>query len=313
MKIVVSILLAILLLFSVACTSTEMTELDKDNQKVKIVTTLFAQYDFAKKIGGDSVDVNIILPPGVESHSYEPTPKDIVKMKEADLLIYTGEHMEPWVSKIKDSLLDSGVKIIDVSKDVKLLSDTREHHEQEQHHHMDKDPHIWLDFDNAITMINTIKLALIEQNSEHKADYEQNASEYIKEIRALDKEYKEAIARCQSKKIFTGGHFAFAYLANRYGLDYESPYKGFSPNAEPSPKDIAKIVDALKSKHVNAIYYEELVNPKVATILSQEADVTMLLLNAMHNVSKKDLQSGKGYLDFMKENLESLKKGLRYE
>ncbi len=303
MKRFVIILLTLILLFSVSCTKGSDNKTDSSG-KIKIVTTLFAQYDFAKKVGGDKVDVILILPAGIEPHSYEPTPKDIVKMKEADLLIYTGDNMEPWVGKINDSLKEGKVRVLDASEGVELIA-------REEHH--DEDPHIWLDFDNAIKMVNTIKDSLIDLDSENKDYYEKNANEYISKIRKLDKKYKEEIEKFKNDTIYTGGHFAFAYLTKRYGLKYESPYKGFSPNAEPSPKDIVKIVDSLKGKDIKAIYYEELINPKVAKILSDEAGLEMLLLNGMHGVSKEDIKSGKSYIDFMEDNLKSLIKGLGNE
>ncbi len=310
MKRLASILLTLVLLFSVSCKSVSDKK-SETSEKIKIVTTLFAQYDFAKKVGGDKVDVSLILPSGVEPHAYEPTPKDIVRMKEADFLIYTGDNMEPWVSKIKDSLKGGNVKVIDASEGIELLG--REEKEENEHHHSDNDPHIWLDFDNSIKMIGTIKESLIEKDAGNKDYYEKNASDYINKIRELDKKYKEARSKFKSETIYTGGHFAFAYLAKRYDLKFESPYKGFSPNAEVAPKDIVKIVDALKGKDIKAIYYEELVNPKVAKILSEEAGVEMFLLNGMHNVSKEDLSSGKSYLEFMEDNLKSLIKGLGNE
>ncbi len=342
MKKFLNLLLVLVLIFSVSCSSTydkkeennmkekkETVKKANDN-KIKVVATLFAQYDFAKKVGGDKVDVNLILPAGVEPHSYEPTPNDIVKMKEADFLIYTGDNMEPWVNKVKEVLESSGVKIIDASNGIALLKgqehlrekDDKNHedehdkdskHKEEGHEHGDHDPHIWLDFDNAIKMTNTIKNELVSIDSGNKEYYEKNAADYILKIKELDKKYKETVTKFKNNKIFSGGHFTFAYLAKRYNLEYSSPYKGFSPNAEPAPKDIAKLVNSLKEQNVKAIYYEELVNPKVATILASEADVTMLLLNGMHNVSKEDLDSGKGYLDFMEENLINLTKGLGNE
>ncbi len=324
----ISLLIILVLLLSVSCSKTPKEKMENKEEltnkdTLKVVTTLFAQYDFAKQVGGDKVDVHLILPAGVEPHSYEPTPKDIVTMKEADFLIYTGDHMEPWVSKIRDSLEASGVTIIDASKGIELLK--RQDHEEEhddhesdadheqEHHHGDSDPHIWLDFDNAIKMTKTIENAFVLNDSDNKEYYEKNAQEYVRKLKDLDTKYKASRSTFKSNKIFTGGHFAFAYLAERYDLEYESPYKGFSPNAEPSPKDIAKLVDCLKEKDIKAIYYEELVNPKVAKVLSNEAGVEMLLLNALHNVSKEDLEDGKTYIEFMEENLKNLEKGLGNE
>nr|WP_246565695.1 zinc ABC transporter substrate-binding protein [Tissierella carlieri] len=294
--------------------------------RLKIITTLFPQYDFVKEIGKDKVDVNLLLPPGVESHSYEPTPKDMVDIKNADIFIYTGEYMEPWAKKIADNIEGYNLIITDASEGVELLEghgheeDEHEGHENEEdenedhaHDHSDKDPHIWLDPIYAQKMIDNITVALTKADKENKEFYIKNAEEYKKQLDLLDKEIAEALEKVNSKKVIYGGHSAFSYFARRYNLEFITPYNGFSPNAEPTPKMIIELIKNIEDAGVKSIFYEELIDPKVAKIISSETGAKMILLHGAHNLSKEEIESDVRYIDIMKGNLERLKEGLGYE
>ncbi|MCQ4925345.1 zinc ABC transporter substrate-binding protein [Tissierella carlieri] len=294
--------------------------------RLKIITTLFPQYDFVKEIGKDKVDVNLLLPSGVESHSYEPTPKDMVDIKNADIFIYTGEYMEPWAKKIADNIEGYNLIITDASEGVELLEghgheeDEHEGHENEEdenedhaHDHSDKDPHIWLDPIYAQKMIDNITVALTKADKENKEFYIKNAEEYKKQLDLLDKEIAEALEKVNSKKVIYGGHSAFSYFARRYNLEFITPYNGFSPNAEPTPKMIIELIKNIEDAGVKSIFYEELIDPKVAKIISSETGAKMILLHGAHNLSKEEIESDVRYIDIMKGNLERLKEGLGYE
>lgn len=306
--------------------SKKINNKDANSGKLKIITTLFPQYDFVKEIGKDKVDVSLLLPPGVESHSYEPTPKDMVDIKNADIFIYTGEYMEPWAKKIADNIEGYDLIITDASEGVELLEghgheeDEHEGHENEEdenedhaHDHSGKDPHIWLDLIYAQKMIDNITVALTEVDKENKEFYIKNAEEYKKQLDLLDKEIAEALEKVNSKKVIYGGHSAFGYFSMRYNLEFITPYKGFSPNAEPTPKMIIELIKNIEDAGVKSIFYEELIDPKVAKIISSETGAKMILLHGAHNLSKEEIKSDVRYIDIMKGNLERLKEGLGYE
>lgn len=314
----------VILLMSGCSKNTDHEEINSG--RLKIITTLFPQYDFVKEIGKDKVDVNLLLPPGVESHSYEPTPKDMVDIKNADIFIYTGEYMEPWAKKIADNIEGYNLIITDASEGVELLEghgheeDEHEGHENEEdenedhaHDHSDKDPHIWLDPIYAQKMIDNITVALTKADKENKEFYIKNAEEYKKQLDLLDKEIAEALEKVNSKKVIYGGHSAFSYFARRYNLEFITPYKGFSPNAEPTPKMIIELIKNIEDAGVKSIFYEELIDPKVAKIISSETGAKMILLHGAHNLSKEEIKSDVRYIDIMKGNLERLKEGLGYE
>ncbi len=332
--------LFLIIVLMTGCANQTTNALDDDTktngeEKLTIVASLFPHYDFARAIAGDYATVTLILPPGIESHAYEPTPKDIIKITESDVFLYTSETMEPWAHALIESVDPNRTRVIDMSTGIELIAaihdedasttegatitsteNTTENgtevSTEEDHEEGEYDPHYWLDPINARIMAESIKEALIEAMPENQAIFEANAAELISALEALDKEFTAAFERTQSKTILSGGHFAFGYFAKRYGLDNMSPYVGFSPDAEPTPRRIADLIDTIESTKANAIFYEELIDPRVATIISEEAGVEMLLLHGAHNISKDELEGGITYIEIMKGNLERLKIGLGY-
>ncbi len=300
----------------------ESTEITDVNEKLTVVTTLFPHYDFARTIAGDYADVTLILPPGIEAHAFEPTPKDIIKITESDLFLYTSKTMEPWAQALIETIEQERTKVIDMSTGVELMASNHEHEDatettsQTASEHGNEegeyDPHYWLDPNNARLMVETIKTALIEAMPEQKLIFEANAAELTLALETLDRDCIAVFEKTQSKTILSGGHFAFGYFAKRYGLENMSPYVGFSPDAEPTPKRIANLIDTIELTKAKAIFYEELIDPRVAKIISEEAGVEMLLLHGAHNISKDELSNGTTYIDIMKGNLERLKIGLGY-
>jgi len=286
--------------------------------KLQVITTLFPTYDFARQAGGDKVDVSLLLPPGVEPHTFEPKPQDVVRINKADVFIYTGKYMEPWAEDLVKGIIGKGPTVVDASAGIELMDeeeDRDEDHDEEEsghgrHHHGGKDQHIWLDFDDARIMVETIARAFAERDPANGAYYMKNAVEYNAKLADLDRRYKETLAKAKYKTIIYGGHFAFGYFARRYGLEHDSPYEGFSPNAEPSPKAIAELIKKLKESGIKYVYYEELLDPKVARTISQETGAKLELLHGAHNVSKDELKSGVTYISIMEDNLKKLKVGL---
>ena len=298
------------------------------SDKLQIVTTLFPQYDFARVIGGDKVDVTLLLPAGMESHSYEPTPADIIKINKADLFIYTGESMEQWAHSIIESVDSNEVYVLDVSKNVPLLApnstvEDNHDHEDENHNHDAEveaghdhsegdghnhtyDPHIWTSPKNAMIMVNNILEALCEVDPENADYYKDNANAYLAELEELDHELKDVVANAKRDTIYHGGRFAMQYLTNQYGIHYVSaPFE-----AEPSAALVAQMIKEIKEQNIPVIYYEELVDPKISQMISDETGAKMLLLHSCHNVSKEDFNNGVTYLSLMKQNVENLKVGL---
>jgi len=286
--------------------------------KIRVVVSLFPLYDFTRTIGGDKVEVSLLLPPGLEAHSFEPKPDDIIRANKADLFIYTNRYMEPWAEDIIDGLDTRKTLVVDASRGVHFLQAGRsiEHNHAAENHGRQTnagegmDPHIWLDFDNARIMTDNILSGLVAKDPAHRDYYTANAKAYQEQLRELDDRYRTGLSHCAKRIFLHGGHFAFGYLANRYGLRYESAY-AVSANAEPSPTKIARLIRQIRANRLHHIYTEELVEPRIAETLSRETGVTILKLHGAHNISKDELAGGAIFLSLMEQNLTSLRIGLQ--
>ena len=309
---------------------------EQPNGKLQVVTTLFPLYDFARRIGGDHVQVSLLLPPGVEPHSFEPRPEDMVRVNHADLFIYTNPVMEPWAARIVAGVDKGKVSVIEGGKGIPLLPAPRidehapahpgeqaeehehghadEHEQANQHEHAHEhgglDPHVWLDFNNARLIAGNILAALVARDPSHKESYRQNAAGLDKELAALDRRFQETLAACPKKVFLHGGHYAFGYLARRYGLRYISA-SAVNADAEPTPAKLAELVKIMRREHLSYVYTEELLNPRVAETIARETGAKVLMLRAAHNLTRDEFQRGVTFMSLMEEDLQNLKTGLQ--
>lgn len=293
------------------------------NGKIKVITTLFPQYDFAKQVGGDKVDVILLLPPGAESHTYEPTPKDMANINNCSLFVYTGKEMEPWAEQTIAGLKNN-INVLDLSTTVNLINpeefehehehEAEEHGEHKEHdHNHSYDPHIWLNPQYAIKMVESIRNELCQIDPENKEYYTQNANAYIKQIQELDKEFQETVNKSESKKLAFGGAFAYAYFIERYDLEFVSAYASCGENVEPSTTQIKEVIDYINENHLPAVFYKEYTNGNVARTVSESTGAQMLVFNTVHNVSKDEIKNNASYVSIMKQNLKNLKIALGVE
>lgn len=278
-----------------------------DSEKIIVVATLFPLYDFAKNIGQDKAEVSLLLPPGVESHNFEPKPADIAKINEADIFIYTGKFMEPWIEDVLKGISNKNIKIIDSSlglKTIPVISPDKNESAGAI------DPHVWLNFDNDKAIIQAIADAFSEKDRLNQEFYRQKAAEYKNKLSLLDAAYKSSLSNCASTEIIYGGHYAFGYLASRYNLKYVAA-QGVSPDAEPTAKDLIQLIEQIKKDNVKYVFYEELTTPKIAQAIAGETEAKTLILNAAHNLTKEDFENNILFLSIMEENLANLKIGLQ--
>ena len=293
-KIVFGIGMLVVIFFAIFLAINFGSKKQTQTGKVAVVTTLFPLYDFAKNVGGDKVEVTLLLPPGVEAHTFEPKPSDIVKVNGADFFVFTGKFMEPWAQDIIDGLSNKDIKIVDSSAGIELPKENGV-----------TDPHIWLDFDNAKIIVNNVTKNLVEKDPVNADYYVNNAESYKEKLSKLDADYSSAFSKCNNKKIIYGGHYAFAYMGKRYGLQYEAAY-GVSPDSEPSAKDLMELVEQIKKGNIKYVFYEELVSPKVAETLAHETGTALLLLNPGHNLTKSEFESNMTFIEIMESNLKNL-------
>lgn len=193
--------------------------------------------------------------------------------------------------------------------DIEPVATEPEESGHHHHHHGGVDPHIWLDFENAKTMAKNISEALKTVDPQNAEFYDANLKNYQAKLTQLDQSYRDTLSSCQTKTIIYGGHYAFGYLAKRYGLNYEAA-QGFSPDSEPTAKDLVELTDQIKKDNIGYIFYEELTSPKIAETLSRETSAKLLLLNGAHNLAKEDFEAGVSYISLMEGNLKNLIEGL---
>jgi zinc transport system substrate-binding protein len=286
-------------------------------KKLQVVTSLYPLYDFSRNIGQGRADVSLLLSPGLEAHSFEPKPGDMVRLHQANVFVYTNSAMEPWVQDVLKGVQNRDLKIIESGRGIAMISDHDRHghgNEAGRRHddgqdHGGPDPHIWLNFSNAAKMVDHILAGFIEKDPLNRAFYQGNADAYKAKLNDLDRQFKEGLSGCRKNVIVHGGHSAFDYLAQRYGLKYVA-VSGFSPDAEPTPAGMIRISKTLKANDLNHLFYEELLSPRIAESIARETGASLLMLHGAHNISKEEFERGVSFLDLMQRNLQNLKRGL---
>ncbi len=285
---------------------------------LQVVTTLFPLYDFARTIAGDKAQVTMLLPPGIEPHTFEPRPEDMIRISRAGLFVYTNKYMEPWVEKIITGIESKSLRIVNAGERVTYRAggakdehDHKEGAEHDQHHdHKGMDPHIWLDFANAALMVDTILDGFIAADPVNSGVYHQNAETLKKRLIALDLHYRKELSSCSTKKLLHGGHYTFGYLARRYNLEYHA-LSGISSDSEPSAERMAALVREIRSSGAKYLFAEELLSPRLTETLAKEAGVGVLMLHGAHNLSRDDQSKNVTFFDLMERNLLQLEKGLQ--
>ena len=308
MKKYISLIIFLSFIFVICGCSVKSKEIP--SHKLKITASLFPQYDFARQIAKDKADVMLILPPGTESHSFDPSPTDMVKILDSDIFLYTGKDMEPWADKIISRLENNNIYVVDVSKGIPLFKNVHKHKNENHNHQHKYDPHIWMDPTLAVKMVENIENELCSKDPKNADFYKDNAKEYKNMLLSLDRQIEETVKNSKRKSIVFAGRFAHLYFINRYGLEYKAAFDGCSTESEPSVKRISKIISFIKENEIPYVYYEELTEPKIANSLAEQTGTKSLKFSTIHNITKEQMENNITYMDLMKENLYNLKLGL---
>ena len=275
-------------------------------------------YDFARAVCGDgsqfiAADITMLLAPGMETHSYEPTPQDMIKIQDCDLFLYIGGESDAWVEEILSSM-DQPVKALRLMETVNLLEEEGEEEEEAEY-----DEHIWTSPANAIKMLESIRDAICEIVNARQtkmgidsyvpiADmFAENANSYIEKVRTLDKEFVEFFDSVSNQTVFFGDRFPFLYFVKEYGLSYYAAFPGCYEGSEPSVADITKLIDEAKALSVDTVYYIEMSNHQIADVIAESTGVSTAMIHSCHNVSKEDFENQITYLELMQNNLETFK------
>ncbi len=269
--------------------------------KLKVVASFFPVYEFVRKVGGDKVDVSVLVPLGAEPHDFDPTIQQIQDVESAAILVYNGVGMEAiWINKVNPKLA------VDTSKGLNLLAS------RDPEIHAPADPHIWLDPILAIHQVENIRDGLSKADPNNSVYYDQNAQKFIGQLKSLDAsiKYKLSGSNC-AKRDFIAFHNAFSYFAKQYGLNQHS-IKGLTPEGEILPQRLVEVVQLAKHLGINIIYSEDLINPRSSQAIADEIpNGKVMVLSPIEGINKQEQQQGIGYLEKMYQDLSALKEGLR--
>ena len=294
--------------------------------KLKIVTTIFPEYDWVKQIAGDSnnLDITFLMKNGGDLHSYSPSAEDILKISSCDMLVYVGGESDKWIEEILENSVNSNIKTINLmnvlgekAKEEELVEgmedDDHDDHDDHDDAELEYDEHVWLSLDNAQLFIKSITENLCAIDSENAGTYKANCERYLSQLDALDDEYEEAIENSKYKTLIFADRFPFRYLTDDYDLSYYAAFKGCSAETEASFETItflANKADELNLPRILTIDGSDGKIAKTVAATSKNKDRTIYSLDSLQSVTDNEVQSGKTYIKAMESNLEILKKAL---
>jgi len=287
---------------------------DTGGGKLSVVATIFPQYDFVREIAGDNVDLTMLLSPGSESHSYEPTPQDIITIQECDVFIYVGGESDAWVEKILESMDTDNMKIIALMDCVDAVEEEIIEGMEgggEETEAAEYDEHVWTSPKNAKLIVQNISDTLCEIDSENTELYKENTNAYLEALDELDTAFQTAVDKAERTTIVFGDRFPFRYLADDYGLTYYAAFPGCATETEASAATVAFLIDKVSDENIPVVFYIEFSNEKMADTICEGAGAKKLLLHSCHNVTVSDFESGVSYLDLMYQNVENLREALQ--
>lgn len=302
-------------------------EMNQEGDRLRVVTTVFPYYDFTRQIAGDDAELTMVVPAGMDSHSFEPTPADMRLIQNADLLICNGGAMEHWLSEVLDAIDTSGMTVVTMMDYVdtfeeEMVEGMEGGHDHDHDHEafeldedghreeIEYDEHIWTSPVNAMKMAEVICDVLSQMDPVHESSYKAREDAYQKELQAIDEGFRQVSENRKRSMIILGDKFPFRYLAEEYQLDYRAAFSGCSTDTEPSARTIAYLIDKVREKQIPVVYYLELSSHRVAEIIGEETGAQPLLLHSCHNVTRAQFDSGITYAELMRQNVENLRKGL---
>jgi zinc transport system substrate-binding protein len=287
--------------------------------KVKVAVSIAPLADLAQQVGGEHVTVTTLVPPAASPHTYEPTPAQVQEVAEANVLALIGLEFEFWAEDVIESAANPDLIVVHTSEGIETIHDEHEHedeghegeehegeeHEGEEHHaHEMGNPHVWLDPRNAMVQVGHLRDALIKADPAHKAEYEANAEAYLAQLKALDEEIAVQVATWSHREFITF-HPSWVYFARRYGLVQAAVIEQ-TPGREPSPAELAEVIETARHIGARAIFAEPQFSPKAAETIAAESGAQVLFLNPLGGA-----EGPTGYLEMMRYNVAQMEKAMK--
>jgi zinc transport system substrate-binding protein len=258
----------------------------------------------------------MLLPPGSESHSFEPSPKDIITIQNSDIFIYVGGESDGWIDRILESMNTDNMKILAMIDTVEAVEEEivegmeDDDDEGEEIAEAAYDEHVWTSPQNVLLIVQAITDLLCEADPSNADFYQQNAAAYSEELELLDAAFDELVSGAKRNTIVFADRFPFRYFADAYGLSYFAAFPGCSTETEPSAATVAFLIDKIRAEQIPVVFHIELSNERMANTISDETGAKKLLLHSCHNITKRDFDSGLSYLEIMKTNVANLREAL---
>lgn len=324
--IVLFLVLALLCTALVGCGGREQWA---EDGRVRVLSTVFPSYDFARAVGGEAVDARMLVRPGSNLHSYEPTANDAILIKECDIFIYVGGESDAWVTDLLASINTDGLIVISL-KEVSATLLAEEHkagmesdhvhtgacedeHGHEEHEHEEAyDEHVWTSFENATAIVKAIRDALSDCAPSHISTFDENANGYLKELALLEEEYRRVVENAPHRTLFFGDRFPMLYLTRELGLDYEAAFSGCSTTTEPTVSNLIYLMEQAKAQKTPVILYTETSASahKTADLIAEEAGAETRMIHSGHSISREEMEAGITYLDLLRQNLTAIREAL---
>lgn len=295
----------------------------RENGRLRVVCTLFPYYDFVRQIGGDAVDVTLLVPAGRETHSFEPTPRDVIRISEADVFIYNGGESEQWVSDILDAAGENIPCVLSMMDAAELYEEEYAEgmqgasgHGHDDHDHGAEDTdaaydeHIWTSPVTAMTLCRVIADALCQADPAHAEGYRARLDDYLTELTALDETFRGVVDGGSRKLLVFGDRFPLLYFCREYGLDYRAAFHGCAGDTEPSLSTLKYLIDLVREQQIPVVYTIELSSRKVAEAIAETTGAQVRTFHSCQTVSRAEFDSGVTYLQLMEANADALREGL---
>lgn len=286
--------------------------------ELSIVTTVFPAFDFAREIAGEQAIICLLIPPGSESHSFEPTAQDILRIQNCDLLICNGGESEVWLEDMLEGLDGDIPRVVmldcvqaleeEVKEGMQAQAHEHEEEEAEDHgHEPEYDEHVWTSPRNAALISRAISERLCSIDPENAEYYTSRCDSYCDSLLALDEDFRSLFQELGKPTMIFADRFPVRYFVEEYGLDYYAAFPGCAEQAEPSARTVAFLIDKVREENTPAVFYIEFSNQKMADIICEDTGCKKLLFHSCHNVTRQQLDEGVSYLGLMRKNLETLK------
>ncbi len=300
-----------------------------EDGRLQVVCSVFPYYDFARQIGGDDVDVTLLVAAGKETHSFEPTPLDVITLSQADVFLYNGGESETWVDDILSAAGETIAVTLPLMPQVSALAeewaegmegghDDHDHdddHDHEEHDHdsddIEYDEHVWTSPVLAKALCQAICDALCQADPAHQEDYQARLTDYLAQLDQLDAAFREVVEAGHRRLLVFGDRFPLLYFCKEYGLDYRAAFHGCASDTEPSLATLKYLIDKVEDEKIPVVYTIELSSRKVADAIAETTGAKVLTFHSCQTVSRAEFDGGATYLSLMERNVEALREGLQ--